>query len=656
MRGMDLKSSVINHIQSGLVVVDFKRAILLWNAWMAAAGRCAADQAAGKTFEQIFPSANLEALDRAIDAVFNAGASSLLTHALHASPLPLKTRAGRQLLHDIVVSPGYSGDEEVCVIQILDVTDSFRREQFLRDRLTARYDALVESAPDVILNIDADGIIRLANPAAVSQFGYSQKELIGKDTSFLFESERTWSDICKAMRFGSDAAPPVEVLVRLANGSLRYFEASAAQWQDGTRTFVTAILRDINDRRDAEIALRESERKSRANAAALAQLNAVLKKSGEALNAMDRRKDEFLATLAHELRNPLAPLRNGLQLLKLAKDDPDLVARTRRMMELQLGQMVRLIDDLLDVSRISNDRIQLAHERTSLDRIIRQAVETSAPLIDAQQHRLTIDIPAHDVVLEADVVRLTQVFSNLLNNAAKYTPQRGDISILAEEVGDAIVVRVRDSGIGIPQEMLPKVFEMFVQVDNSLERAQGGLGIGLSLVKRLVEMHSGSVEAFSEGPGKGSEFVVRLPMARPSASAQEPASAAAEGPHDEAHGHRILVVDDNEDSATSLALLLSMMGHETKTANDGIEAIEKAAEFKPDVALLDIGMPRLNGYDTARRMRETEWGRGMLLVALTGWGQESDRARSMESGFDAHLVKPVQATDIEQLLGDAASA
>ena len=655
MLEQSVKSSIIDSLQSGLIVLDSARAIVLWNAWMASAGRCTTAEAAGKTLVQVFPDANLEALLRAVDSAFSAGTSSLLTHALHSSPLPLKTRAGRPLLHDVVVSPARSGAEEICVIQIVDVTDSTRREKFLRERLNARYDALVESAPDVILNIDADGLIRLANPAAVSQFGYSQKELIGKPTAVLFESSEVWSGIWNSIRSGDPAPLPVEVLVRLADGSSRYFEASAAQWRDGTRTFITAILRDVNDRRDAEIALRESERQSRTNAAALAQLNAVLKQSGEALNAMDRRKDEFLATLAHELRNPLAPLRNGLQLLKLAKDDPDLVARTRRMMELQLGQMIRLIDDLLDISRISNDRIQLARERTSLDRIIRQAVETSGPLIDAQKHRLNIDIPA-GVPLDVDVVRLTQVFSNLLNNAAKYTPQNGDIWIRAEEVGDTIVVRVRDSGIGIAPEMLPKVFEMFVQIDNSLERTQGGLGIGLSLVKRLVEMHSGTVEAVSEGPGKGSEFVVRLPMASRRSSDREAASAEAAAPRADDHARRILVVDDNEDAATSLAMLLSMMGHETKTANDGIEAIEKAADFKPEVALLDIGMPRLNGYDTARRMRDADWGKDMLLVALTGWGQESDRARSIDSGFDAHLVKPVQAIDIEQLLRGTASA
>ena len=319
------------------------------------------------------------------------------------------------------------------------------------------------------------------------------------------------------MSAGTASSSPAELRVRLKNGTLRYFEVSAARWQDGTRTFVTAILRDVNDRRDAELALRESERQSRESAKALAELNEVLQESSNKLSAMDRRKDEFLATLAHELRNPLAPLRNGLQLLKLAKDDPGLLERTRHMMDLQLGQMVRLIDDLLDVGRITNDRIDLNKEITSLDKVIRQAIETSGPLIHAQQHKLTIDLPAREIVLDADVVRLTQVFANLLNNAAKYTPRNGSISIKAEQHGDSVTVRVSDNGIGIPREMLPRVFDMFMQVDKSLERAQGGLGIGLSLVKRLVEMHGGIVEAHSKGPGRAacSWCACRPPRLRP---------------------------------------------------------------------------------------------------------------------------------------------
>ena len=364
---------------------------------------------------------------------------------------------------------------------------------------------------------------------------------------------------------------------------------------------------------------------------------------------MDQRKNEFLATLAHELRNPLAPLRNGLQLLKIAKGDSALIERTRHMMDLQLGQMVRLIDDLIDVGRISNDRMELSKELTSLDKVIRQAIETSSPLIHAQQHSLTIELPAHELVLDADAVRLTQVFANLLNNAAKYTPPHGRIVIKADEEGGFAVVRIIDDGIGIPEAQLPQIFEMFVQVDKSLERSHGGLGIGLSLVKRLVGMHGGSVEAFSRGAGLGAEFVVRLPLAKDGARAPRPVSVemkSALAPKTQ----RVLVVDDNHDSATTLALLLNLMGHETRTASDGVEALEIAERFKPDVALLDIGMPKLNGFETARKMRAADYGRGMLLVALSGWGQDADRQKSSEAGFDLHLVKPVDVAEIQKLL------
>jgi CheY-like chemotaxis protein len=271
-------------------------------------------------------------------------------------------------------------------------------------------------------------------------------------------------------------------------------------------------------------------------------------------------------------------------------------------------------------------------------------------LILAQQHELTIELPSDEVGLDADVVRLTQVFANLLNNAAKYTPRNGTISITAEEHGNSVAVRVSDNGIGIPGELLPKVFEMFMQVDKSLERAQGGLGIGLSIVKRLVEMHEGTVEAHSKGAGHGSVFIVRLPTVETPADAEPPAVAEGNAAPAPSTGHRILVVDDNADAAASLALLLRLMGHETRTANNGIEAIEVADQFQPDVALLDIGMPNLNGYETARRMRQKAWGREMLLVAVTGWGQEADRRRSSDAGFNSHLVKPVDVAEIERLL------
>ena len=371
------------------------------------------------------------------------------------------------------------------------------------------------------------------------------------------------------------------------------------------------------------------------------------KRSEAALQETDRRKDEFLATLAHELRNPLAPLRNALQLMRMAGGDEHTMNQTLGMMDRQLQQMVRLIDDLLDISRITRGKIELRKERVELAAVIRDAVETSRPLIETAGHKLTVIYPPEPISLDADPTRLAQVFANLLNNAAKYTPQSGHIRLTAERQGDEVVVKVSDTGIGIPADMLPRIFEMFTQVDRSLERSQGGLGIGLSLVRGLVELHGGSVEAKSEGPGQGSEISVRLAVH----PAPRKAKAVAEDSRPAAPARRrILVVDDNRDSADSLALLLTLQGSEVRTAYDGLEAVEAAAVFQPDVVLSDIGMPRLNGYETAQRIREQSHGRRVALIAMTGWGQEEDRRRSTQAGFDFHLVKPVDLAALERLL------
>ena len=649
MRLRENEQSILDGVAAGLIVIGPDRTVARWNAWMAAASGHPSAAVAGRTIAEAFPSSVVGLVERAIESALTGGAATLLTNALHPSLLPLHTLAGRPLLHDVIVSPLADPQRDGCLVQVIDVTEPTRRERFLRDRQNARYFALVDSAPDVILNVDGEGIIRLANSAASQHFGYSADELVGKKAAHFFEPERAWLDIWQAVNSGSPSVSPVEVQIRLKDGRLRYFELSAAPWKDGSRIFTTAILRDVENRRAAEVALRESERQSRANEKALAELNDALRESSARLRMMDQRKNQFLATLAHELRNPLAPLSNGLQLLKIAKDDPALVERTRHMMDLQLGQMIKLIDDLLDIGRISNDRIALNKQRTSLEKIIRQAIETSGPLIHSQQHSLTIELPERELPLDGDSVRLTQVFANLLNNAAKYTPANGAITIKAEALDNFAVVRIIDNGIGIPPELLPQVFEMFVQVDNSLERTQGGLGIGLSLVKRLVEMHAGSVEAVSKGLGSGSEFVVRLPLA--DARAGTMVSPTSETSRASALTHqRILVVDDNEDAAATLAVLLNLMGHETRTACDGMEALDIARLFHPEVALLDIAMPRLNGYETARRMRQEPWGRDMLLVALSGWGQDADRLKSSSAGFDSHLVKPVDVVEIERVL------
>ena len=369
----------------------------------------------------------------------------------------------------------------------------------------------------------------------------------------------------------------------------------------------------------------------------------------------DRHKDEFLATLAHELRNPLAPIRNGLTVMRLAGGDREAVEKARGMMERQVQQMVRLIDELLDLSRISRGKVELRLERVTLAAVVTTAVETSRPLIEEAGHELVVRLPSEPVFVNADTTRLAQVFSNLLNNAAKYTERGGHIRLTAEAAGGEVRVSVQDDGIGIPAPMLPAIFEMFTQVDRSLEKAQGGLGIGLSIVKRLVEMHGGTVEARSAGHGKGSELIVRLPALAP--PVEEPGLATGAGgagdvtaPDQPAARRRVLVADDNADSAESLAMMLELMGNEVRIAHDGLEALEAAAEFRPGVIVLDIGMPRMNGYDTCRCLREQPWGREIVIVALTGWGQAEDKRRSKEAGFDRHLVKPIEPAALGQLL------
>ena len=386
----------------------------------------------------------------------------------------------------------------------------------------------------------------------------------------------------------------------------------------------------------------------------------ALKRVEQALREADRRKDEFLATMAHELRNPLAPVRTAVQVLKAkGPADPDLIW-AREVIDRQVGQMARLLDDLLDVARITRNKLELRKERVDLATIVASAVETSRPHITAGGHELSLHLPPQPLYLDADPVRLAQVLANLLNNAAKYTERGGHIWLTAT-VADAteqtpaatspqVVVRVRDNGIGIAAPMLPQLFRMFAQATPALERAQGGLGIGLALVKGLVEMHGGTVDVRSDGPGLGSEFLVRLPLAAPALAVEAPPITAPALPADS--GRKILVADDNRDAADSLAMVLRLQGYEVHTVTDGQEAVNAALTLRPDVVLLDIGMPRLNGHEVARRLRAEPWGRALHLIALTGWGQDEDRRRSHEAGFDAHLVKPVDPAELTRLLAE----
>ncbi len=365
------------------------------------------------------------------------------------------------------------------------------------------------------------------------------------------------------------------------------------------------------------------------------------------LRDADRKKDDFIALLAHELRNPLAPLRNGLHVMRLASPDSPAVAKARAIMERQLSHMVRLIDDLLDVSRISLNKLQLRRSRVSLSDVVSSAVETARPGIDSAEHHLEVVLPAEPVVLDADLTRLAQVLANLLTNAAKYTPKRGQITLRADREQDEVVVSVEDNGIGLHAESLRTIFDMFSQVDHSFERTTGGLGIGLALVRGLTEMHGGSVRAESAGPGLGSRFLVRLPALPAADEESHQVSGASIG---DAPKRRILVVDDNRDAVDSLATMLRLSGNEVVVAYDGEEGVQLAEQLRPDVVLMDIGMPRLNGRDATKRIRQHEWGKRLVVIALTGWGQEADRRLSREAGCDDHLVKPVDFAELNRLM------
>jgi PAS domain S-box-containing protein len=488
---------------------------------------------------------------------------------------------------------------------------------------------LVEQIKDyAIFRTDLWGIATTWNEGVRRVLGYEEAEFVGLDIRRLFTPE----DVAAGV-------PEQELRSAAETGT-----GADDRWmvrRDGTRFWASGTMNGLRDVAGQLVAYTKIMRDLTEQ-----------KRAQDALKQADRAKDEFLALLAHELRNPLAPIRTALEIQRLPGADPAAVARAREMMARQLLHMVRLIDDLLDVGRITKGQIDLRLERVELGAVLDTAVETSRPLIEDGRHKLTQTRPPRPVFLEADAIRLAQVVSNLLNNAAKYTPEGGRIELNAELAPDrrAAVIRVRDNGAGISAEMLPRVWGLFTQVDRTLGRAQGGLGIGLTLVKRLVELHGGTVEARSEGLGRGSEFVVRLPVGLDPEAVAPPGRAAPTGPK-ATIPRRILIVDDNKDGAESLAVLLGIHGHVVRTALDGPSALAAADEFRPEVVLLDIGLPGLDGYAVARELRSRPELHILRLVALTGWGQETDRERSRAAGFDLHLVKPIDPAELLRIVG-----
>ncbi len=529
----------------------------------------------------------------------------------------------------------------------LDVNSA---EQTLNIKRLCRY--LSERSPQPMVAVEGTThVVTYVNPAFARFVGRERKDLVGRP--FAEAVPEREGNGCLALL---DRVFRTGIPENLAEQEHRHTQPGPVYWSYvvwailGEDERPAGVMIQVTDATETAVFRQRATSMNEAllvSAARQHELAAAAESLSARLEASVQARDHFIAVASHELRNPVAALSSGLHLLQLAGTEPVAAERSRALMERQLKQLVRLVDDLLDVSRITTGKLQLHKERVDLASVVRDAVEASRPMIDRGGHELTVRSPSDPVLLDADPTRLAQVFLNLLNNAAKYSERGGRIRLSVEREGNEVVVRVRDTGIGIPASHLPHVFEVFVQVDAAWRRAQGGLGIGLSLVKEFVALHGGSVEAHSDGPGKGSEFVVRLP-APVAAAAVEPPTAAAEksrGPR-----RRILVVDDNRDAADALAMILEILGHEVRTAHDGAAGVAAAAAFRPEVILMDLGMPKLDGYEAARRIRAETWGGEPFLVALTGWGSNDHRQRAHDAGFDRHLVKPVELDAITRMI------
>ncbi|WP_373069977.1 PAS domain S-box protein [Gemmatimonas sp.] len=485
--------------------------------------------------------------------------------------------------------------------------------------------SLIESNIDAIMTTDPRGIITDVNKQMEALTGSTRDELIGAPFKDYFtDPERAEAAI--RLVLGEGKVTDYELTARARSGEETVVSYNASTFHDRDRKLrgVFAAARDVTERKRYEQSLQEA----------------------------DRRKNEFLAMLAHELRNPLAPIRNALQIMRLTaprgsqRPEDEAVQAASAMMERQVSQMVRLVDDLLDVSRISRGKIELRRMRIDLASAVYQAVEVIRPVCTSLDITLTVAMPSEPIYVSADPTRWAQVLGNLLNNACKFTDKGGRIWLDVEREDEVVVIRVRDNGIGIASEQCPRIFEMFTQLDTSLERSVSGLGIGLTLVKTLVEMHDGTVEVESAGLGHGTQFIVRLRILEEVPSPP----IVAVSPPTSLPPRRILIVDDNRDAAMSLAKLMEITGNETHIAYDGQEAVEAAARLRPDVILLDIGLPKLNGFEACRQIREQPSGKTIVIVALTGWGQDDDRRRSLEAGFDGHLVKPADYDELTRLL------
>jgi PAS domain S-box-containing protein len=614
-----LLASIVESSNDAIIGKNLDGVIQSWNAAAERLFGFTAEEAVGKHISLVIPPERISEEDQILTRL-RAG------QRIEHFETERRRSDGQRILVSLTISPIKDDTGNVVGASKIarDITD---RKLVEADR--QKFVTLIENSTDFIGMCDLEGIPFFVNRAGLQMVGLDSideaRRTPVKDFFFPEDQDRIMNEFFPSVMENGHG----EIEVRF-----RHFKTGASRWMaykvlklinvDGQPTGFATVSQDVSERK---------------------RLADDLQRLAIDLSVADQRKNEFLATLAHELRNPLAPLVNMLEVLKRADDDAVMLKRARDTIERQLGQMVRLVDDLLDLNRITHDRLELRQTEVELSSVIQHAVEVARPLIDSAGHDLHVNLPAEPIYLNADPARLAQVFGNLLNNSSRYTKPGGTIRIDAMREDGEVVVTVKDNGAGIPPDKLASIFDMFTQVDRSPERSQGGLGIGLTLVKRLIEMHDGSVEPRSAGEGQGSEFVVRLPiLVRSSAPAPTPITA------EKAPARRILIVDDNRDSADSLALLLEITGNQTFVAHDGYEAMAAAEKHRPEVVLLDIGLPKLSGHEVCRRVREQSWGQDIVMLALTGWGQEEDRRKSQEAGFDGHLVKPVNYDELLELL------
>jgi PAS domain S-box-containing protein len=525
---------------------------------------------------------------------------------------------------------GKGDHSDLILLAMEDITDRRWAEASVKNS-ELRYRRLFETAQDAILILDASTEKILdANPFIEDLLGYSQGELVGKELWQLGlfqnveESKAAFQELQE-------------------QGYIRY-EHLPLQTKDGQEVAVEFVsnVYQVDHMQIIQCNIRDTTERNR--------LERQTRQQAEALAELHRRKDEFLAMLSHELRNPLSAIFNAMNILRLQDNDNPIQQKAKIVLERQVGQLAHLVDDLLEVSRVITGRIQLHQERLEMKGIVERAIESTLSLINRHKQTLSVSLSAEPLWVRADPTRLEQVFVNLLNNAAKYTEERGQIWLTAQQEGDEVVLRVRDSGVGIVPELLPCIFDLFTQADRTLDRSQGGLGIGLSLVQKIVELHGGTVEAHSAGLGQGSEFIVRLPALSPITESMAPLETAEQL----ALPSRVLVVDDNIDAADMLVMVLQTLGHEVQVAYSGQTALEMAVQYQPDFVLLDIGLPKMDGYEVARLLRQQPQTKDVWLIAMTGYGQDSDRQRTQEAGFDHHLVKPVERRKLQNLLATLA--